>query len=270
MTLNNLVQLLENQQIPLANLEALNLIELVSQTTQTKILAGDFELSKSQIKELKKLVKLRQELPLAYLKQKKEFYGLEFYIDQNVLIPRPESEDLITAALKLTTNFKQIYDVGCGSGCLGISYALKVENKTLKINFLDISQAALKVTQKNCQKFQVEGANFIEADLEKLKHGYFIKNSLIFANLPYVDKNKRNYYENKFPLLKSEPPQALYTTGGGLRLYQTLFEICQNQDLTLVCETLKSQQPNLIKLALKNGFRLVAQPGLASIFKLVK
>ncbi len=265
MTLNELSRLIRRQAIRQPDLEALNLLELVSRMSQAKILAGDFKLNKSQIKKLKQLAKKRRKLPLAYIKKEKEFYNLNFYVDKNVLIPRPESEDIINLALSFKTKPTQIYDIGCGCGCLGISY-LKTLKSDLKIDFLDISQKALKITQKNCRRHQIKGANFKRINVSEIEKPFFMPGSLILANLPYLDIRRRHSYEKRCPELKSEPRVALYALKNGLELYGRLFTNCRNQDLNIICESLKDQRAGLISLARNNGYALKAQEGLATAF----
>ena len=267
MSLEQLSQLLQTYRIPQARLEALNLLELISQVPQAKILAGDFQLNAVQVQQVQHLARLRRQLPLAYLKQAKEFYGLNFHIDQTVLVPRPESEDLINAALRLPTRFQQVYDVGCGSGCLGISYAKTQKTDKVQLNFIDISRQALDIARINCQRHDIQQANFLCQDLRQMESRYFTVGSLILANLPYLDHTLRASYEKRCPELKSEPEQALYAPENGLALYRELFRICQNQTLSLICETLKTQQDDLAELGRKNGFILASQLGLASVFQ---
>lgn len=265
MTLNELSRLIRREAIRQPDLEALNLLELVSRLPQAKILAGDFKLNKSQIKKLKQLAKKRRKLPLAYIKKEKEFYNLNFYVDKNVLIPRPESEDIINLALSLKTKPSRIYDLGCGCGCLGISY-LKTLKSDLKIDFLDISRKALKITQKNCRRHQIEGANFKRLNVSELEKPFFMPGSLILANLPYLDIRRRHSYEKRCPELKSEPRVALYALKNGLELYRSLLTNCRNQNLNIICESLKDQRAGLISLARNNGYALKAQEGLATAF----
>ena len=99
-------------------------MELATDLPRVKILAGDFRIGYRQKIRLRRLVRRRKRLPLAYLKGEKEFYGRDFYVSRQTMIPRPESEDLIGLALGERKSFGHVYDIGAGSGCLGISYAL--------------------------------------------------------------------------------------------------------------------------------------------------
>ena len=115
MTLLGLSKLLaDNRQIEQPHLEALNLLEIVSRLPQSKLLAGDFQLTGEQTSQLGRLIRLRRHLPLAYLRGEKEFHGLAFHVNACTLIPRPESEDLVSLALERRRHFKNVYDVGAG------------------------------------------------------------------------------------------------------------------------------------------------------------
>ncbi len=265
MTLDDLSRLIQKYGIPQPRLEALNLLELVSHTPQTKILAGDFKLNKHQIRKLERLVQHRRKLPLAYIKKKKEFYGLNFYVNKNVLVPRPESEDIVDLALSLEVKSGHIYDVGCGSGCLGISY-LKTSRLNLKAHFLDISRKALRIAEKNCRRHGINGASFGNENISNLEQGYFPSGCLIMANLPYLDIRRRNSYEKDCPELQSEPRLALYALDNGLDLYRSLFASCRGQNLNIVCETSKDQQADLADLAHNHGYAVKIQKGLATAF----
>ena len=269
MTLDDCGRLIQKYGIPQPRLEALNLLELVSHTPQTKILAGDFKLNKHQIRKLERLIQRRRKLPLAYIKKKKEFYGLEFYVNKNVLVPRPESEDIIDLALGLEVKSGQIYDVGCGSGCLGISY-FKTSAFNFKAYFLDISRKALRIAAKNCRRHRINGASFSNENISNLKQDYFASGSLIMANLPYLDIRRRNSYEKDCPELKGEPRLALYATDNGLNLYRGLFASCHGQNLNIVCETSKDQQADLADLARNHGYKVKTQKGLATAFTSLK
>ena len=266
LTLDSLTRLLSNYQIEQPHLEALNLLELTTRLPRTKVLAGDFQLSPDENTRLQHLAEQRRHLPLAYLKGEKEFYRLNFYIDENTLIPRPESEDLITLALGEKKAFTNVYDVGSGSGCLGISYGYERPARNTLIHFLDCSYPALTVAQRNCQRHAIQKTNFIHKDIRHLVRPYFKTQSLLFANLPYLDNKLRRAFEKNCPSLQNEPITALYATQGGLELYRVLFRLCRSQNLTVVCESLENQQALLDPLAAANGFRLKARLNLASLF----
>ena len=266
MTLEDLSSQLAARQISQPRLEALNLLEMVTRLPRVKILAGDFQLSRWQNIRLRHLAWRRQRLPLAYLNGEKEFYGRTFHVSRQTLVPRPESEDLINLALGERRSFKHVYDVGAGSGCLGISYALEQAEGNPLIYFLDNNRRALRVVQKNCQRQALRKTQFIFVDLHHLEKPFFKPDSLILANLPYLDKKMRQAFEKDCPMLRSEPATALYAGENGLELYRLLFQLGKSQSLVIVCESLVNQQVALNDLAANYGFRLKAQLNLASLF----
>ena len=187
MKLSEYQLLLKVKQIPSWQTEAIYLLQLVTGWPKVKILTDNFRLSQCQIARLKQLAHQRQSLPLAYLSQNKEFFNLDFYVNEQVLIPRPESEDLLELTLGSNNKFQQVYDIGCGSGCLGISY---IAQNPSQLILLDKSAEALKVARINCLNHNIHDAIFQNSDLEVMTKLKILPNSLILANLPYLDINK--------------------------------------------------------------------------------
>jgi release factor glutamine methyltransferase len=147
----------------------------------------DQELSPKQDAVFWQLIKRRlDDEPTAYITGHREFYGLDFYVDSRVLIPRPESELLVETALALAQNrpLSTIAEIGTGSGAIAISLAINLPQ--VKIYATDISAAALEVALINCQRHEV-------VDRVHLLHGNMLDPvpepvDLIIANLPYVKK----------------------------------------------------------------------------------
>ena len=154
--------------------------------------------------------------PTAYISGHREFYGLDFHVDPNVLIPRPESELLVEKALELAQNrtVSTIADVGTGCGAIAISLALNLPR--VKIYAIDISAAALEVARFNCQKHGVEdGICLLESDmLDSLTEPV----DLIIANLPYVKESELS----SVGTLNYEPALALDGGSDGLKKIRQL------------------------------------------------
>lgn len=153
----------------------------------------DKKLTPKQLNKYKNLVFQRQKgRPIAYITQHKEFFGLDFYIDESVLIPRPESELLVEETMNQITklpNYKiTILEIGTGSGAIAVSLVknLQVTNYKLPVTFYasDISVNALKIAHNNAQKHKTK-INFIRSDL--FNNIPNIEFDLIIANLPYLD-----------------------------------------------------------------------------------
>ena len=188
-------------------------------------------------------------VPIAYILGYKEFYGRKFTVSPSVLVPRPESEDLISLFLELTASEiaeKVLIDVGTGSGCLGIT--AKLERSNLSVILSDISKPALNIAEKN--------ANALNADVhiqqQSLLNGQLKPVDYIFANLPYVDKNW-----DVSPELQYEPKIALFAEDEGLKLILQLISQaprCLTPEGLLFIEADPQQHNRIINEAVKNGF----------------
>jgi len=202
--------------------------------------------------------------PLAYQLGFIDFYGRNFAVNKDVLIPRPETEQLIDEALNLAgksylpsvkpgeRKLKEnplILDVGTGSGIIAITLKLEIPEST--VVGLDISKDALKVATKNAQNLKAN----IELRTSNLLENYSgEKPDLIVANLPYVDKNW-DWLDKK--ALSEEPAIALFAEDGGLALIKKLLqEITQrNWHPRILLEMDPSQQETLINFAQTLGFK---------------
>jgi release factor glutamine methyltransferase len=112
------------------------------------------KLTAAQLAHFKKLITRRaKHEPIAYITNQKEFFGLNFYVDKNVLIPRPETETLVEATISNIkypiSNSQTIVDIGAGSGCVAVSLAKRFPNA--KIFATEISSGAMKVARKNAR-----------------------------------------------------------------------------------------------------------------------
>lgn len=225
----------------------------------------DEMLNKSQVAILEELIKRRlNREPIAYIVGHKEFYGREFTVTPDTLIPRPETEDVIELALKTMKkiNRPRLLDVGCGSGCIGIT--LKLEMPSSDITLCDISPAALKIAQENAENLEAD-VMLTRSDLLESVHGRY---DIIVANLPYVDKAWE-----RSPETNHEPEQALFAENGGLKLIHQL--IAQSpQHLhsggNLILEADPVQHKSCIAIGAIYGFTLIAQKGYAFCLQLTE
>ncbi|MCB1189655.1 MAG: peptide chain release factor N(5)-glutamine methyltransferase [Leptospiraceae bacterium] len=148
--------------------------------------------------------------PIAYITNKKDFYHSTFYVDQNVLIPRPETEELIEWVLKELEKDKsyKILDLGAGSGCIGIS--LKKEFPDLEVVLSDISQEALDIARNNTDSIlgnEVTGVSFLQSDLFN-DFPPELKFDRIVSNPPYIPEDEK---KDIMPdVVDFEPHQALF------------------------------------------------------------
>lgn len=213
----------------------------------------DKNLSRIQLKKANLwLAKRLDQVPLAYLTKRKEFYGRQFLINKHVLVPRPESEEIITQALQLNLpNPVKILDVGCGSGVLGISLAkeLQILNKNFELTCSDIASRPLKLTRTNCRKQSIK-ANFIRSNLMNKIQGQF---DIILANLPYL-----NPYWDFVNGLKHEPKQALFADQNGLAIIKNLIgQLASRHNFYLLLESDISQQAELNKFLTQHQFEIL-------------
>ncbi len=168
-------------------------------------------------------------VPIAYLTGKKHFFGLEFIVNKDVLIPRPETEILVQESLKVINNFPHlanVADIGTGSGCIAISI-LKHSNNIFRMYATDISRKALKIAKINAQRYEEE---FIRGRIVFLKGSLLkplgiIPIEILISNLPYLSWDE--YSQN--PELQHEPKIALTDKKTGTELYQELFKQLQER-----------------------------------------
>ena len=188
-------------------------------------------------------------VPIAYILGYKEFYGRKFTVSPSVLIPRPESEDLISLFLELTASEiaeKVLIDVGTGSGCLGIT--AKLERSNLSVILSDISKPALNIAEKNADALNAD----VHIQQQSLLNGQLKPVDYIFANLPYVDKKW-----DVSPELQYEPEIALFAEDEGLKLILQLISQaprCFTSEGLLFIEADPQQHNRIIDEAVKNGF----------------
>jgi len=194
-----------------ARLDARILAESVLHKSRTWLLAhGPDKLTPAQRARLDQLLVLRiQRQPLAYILGTKEWYGLDFKITSDVLIPRPETETLVKAAIERAGQGASGLELGTGSGCMAV--ALKVNRPDLSLTAADVSASALKIARFNARRHSAK-IKFVLSDLFKDVHGRF---DLVLANLPYVPDGTRRQLE-----LDYEPSLALYGGTDGLDYYR--------------------------------------------------
>lgn len=191
--------------------EARQLAKILLQTQLNipfeKILVDEaFSVDERSLKDLdQKVGQLKNFEPIQYVLGVAHFYGRDFYVDKNVLIPRQETEELIKEILiDNTRKGLQILDIGSGSGCIGLT--LDLELKETQITLLDVDSKALDISMKNAGQYQL-GINYLQEDVLKLD-ALPGKYDIIVSNPPYVtEKEKRLMHAN---VLNHEPDKALF------------------------------------------------------------
>lgn len=179
-------------------------------------LAYDRPMQEKELKQLRSFLKRRgQREPLQHILGRVEFMGHDFISDSRALIPRPETEELVGILLNQfssSTEPSRILDVGCGSGVIGISLAIRWKDS--HVTMVDCSEDALSLSEENAINLKLNGSRISYActDLLNDVEGSF---DLIVANLPYVDPDEINGLESE---LSFEPRNALDGGEGGTAL----------------------------------------------------
>jgi len=251
----------------LGHITKLSPVQIYTQTEQT--------LSREQERDLSKLIerRLRRE-PTAYIVNRREFYGIDFYIDSRALIPRPETELLVDTALEFSKNTcppspPLIADIGTGCGAIAISLALNLPQS--KIYATDISHSALEVARLNCEHHKVTRqvtllqGNLLEPVPEPV--------DLIVANLPYVRSSELG---NLSPEITGfEPRTAIDGGENGLNCIRQLLEQSKekiNPRGCLLLEIGQNQEQEVIHLihSCLNKVSFTFIPDLNGINRVVK
>lgn len=211
--------------------------------------------------------------PKAYEVGYQDFYGRDFLVNQDVLIPRPETESIVDGVLnlagksylpgvipspRLLPEVPKILDVGTGSGCIAIT--IKLELPEAEVMACDISEKALNIARKNAAKYGVSIPFILSHLLEKVK----FTPDLIVANLPYVDENW-SWLDKES--LCYEPSEALYAENGGLALIYELIGAASVRDVKyLMLEADSCQHDRIIDFAKQNSYVLMEIRGYALTF----
>ena len=168
------------------------------------LLADEIDLDESnQTLFLSAIERLKTHEPIQYVLGKTSFMDLEFKLNGSVLIPRPETEELVRLMLKEDLDGKEILDIGTGSGCIAVSLAKNLPNA--KVTALDISSDALKVAKENAKLNNVS-IEFIHADIFEYESDK--KYDVIVSNPPYVIESEKLLMKKN--VLDFEPNLALF------------------------------------------------------------
>lgn len=226
-------------QFSLDNNLTLHEVEIILEETYNKKITNitDDEFINAQ----EQLLRLQNE-QMQYIINKAWFYGEEFFVNENVLIPRFDTEFVLENTLKnITKQPSLILDLCTGSGILAIM--LKKQFPNAKVFASDISEEALKVAKENAKKHNVE-IEFIKSDLLTKIPNY--KFDLIISNPPYLDYEEEVHWKTK----RWEPELALYADNHGLAIYEKLsYDVYNylNQNGTLSYEIGDKQANAIIK-----------------------
>lgn len=224
----------------LADLLEINPLELLNYL--------DKEIDEEIVNNYKKRIEaLGSKKPIQYVIGNVNFYGNKFKVNENVLIPRFETEELVENTLKyiddiFSSKDLKVIDLGCGSGCIGITLKNKIPN--LNVTLLDISPKALEVAKQNATDLKTD-VILVENDmLEGLNEKY----DVIISNPPYIKENE----EIEDIVKNNEPHLALYAGIDGLDCYRKILKEAPNhvnKDFLIAFEIGESQKEDVITLA---------------------
>jgi release factor glutamine methyltransferase len=189
-------------------------------------LDADIEFSEDEISIWTTILeKLKIQIPIQYILGTTHFYGLEFMVDENVLIPRPETEELVDWIVKLNSKISKkknlrILDIGTGSGCIAISLAKNIPNS--EVFAIDVSEKALAVAEKN-SKLNTVSVTFLHKNILEAT-SLDQKFDIIVSNPPYVRNLEKS--EIKSNVLENEPHLALFVADDdALIFYKKIAEL---------------------------------------------
>lgn len=226
-----------------ANALIMILLEHYFNINRVKIaLEQELRLSESELLTLHFAVKeLLKNRPIQYIIGETEFCGMRFFVNENVLIPRPETEELVEKLAVSSYQFSSfrpkrsevekspanvsILDIGTGSGCIAISLAKLLKDST--VTAVDVSEKALEIAKKNAEANDVN-VNFIKDDILNHKNQELIDNQydIIVSNPPYVCESEKN--EMRANVLDYEPSTALFVPDNDpLIFYRKILEFAQ-------------------------------------------
>ena len=184
-------------------------------------------ISEEQTRVFKQLIsELKTGKPYQQILGKTEFYGLQFFVDENVLIPRPETEELLELAIREIEKFNlkdlKIIDIGTGSGIIPI--VLKNKFPQAKVSAIDFSEKALETAKKN--------ADFHKLDIKFIHQNYLQENlsevyDVIISNPPYIGMDEESEIADS--VKEFEPKMALFSpTSNALIFYEKIADDCKN------------------------------------------
>jgi release factor glutamine methyltransferase len=224
------------------------------------------EIAESQHSQFNNLIERRSSFePVAYILGHKEFYGLDFHVNPSVLVPRPETEQLVDMVLYYTPMCGSILDIGTGSGVIAVS--VQYCRNDIDVFASDISTDALKVASENAEKILGEPCvTFYESDLfQKIPQNLY---DCIVSNPPYIDPLEK---ENLSKDLLHEPDEALYAEERGTAALSILLEKAKaylKPGGVLLCEIGHDQDDFMKKKGREEGFAVSMLTDLSGLTRI--
>ena len=196
--------------------------EMLEQRTTDYVLDEPLDLDEEQGERIEEsITRLLRFEPIQYIQRKARFLGRDFHVEPGVLIPRPETEELVERMLKEVPAKARIADIGTGSGCIAVTLALEVPGA--QVQAWDISEAALQVAKQNAQALQAN-VDFIQRDVLVWEPEEREALDIIVSNPPYVTEAERDEMEPN--VLLYEPEGALFVPNNDpLRFYRRIGQL---------------------------------------------
>jgi release factor glutamine methyltransferase len=203
--------------------------EYIANTSKQDLLLRNHEILPDQIVTSLNIAlkKLLNHEPIQYITNEAWFYNLKFYVNRNVLIPRPETEELLQEVINFlkTNNGKSVLDIGTGSGCIPISIKKNIPNANVMA--VDVSEAALAVAKENAITNNVE-INFREINfLDESNYAAFESFDVIISNPPYIPEDEKHILDKN--VTAHEPHLALFVPQNDpLIFYKRILSFSEN------------------------------------------
>ncbi len=224
-TLKIAAEVLRHGEIAEPRREAGSLLAFALQKDKTFLIAhSEYELSKQEEKRFGEFLRRRAKRePFQYITGKQEFYGLDFEVSKDVLIPRPETELIVENAVELLPENGKFCEIGVGSGCISISILCEV--KTASAIGLDVSEEALRIAAKNAENHGVSDRLELKTSdvFDVLQNRKF---DLVVSNPPYISSEN---IENLQPEVRDFEPLSALTDGrDGFSIIKKIVENAPN------------------------------------------
>ncbi|MEI0620468.1 peptide chain release factor N(5)-glutamine methyltransferase [Brachyspira pilosicoli] len=217
-----------NNDYKISYIESQTILMHVLNINKMKLISDSLrELTQKEVNNIEELINRRLNYePISYIINKKEFYGFNFYVDNNVLIPRPETEELIDLVLDYMKdkNNISICDIGGGSGNIAITLKklFLEQNKNIDITAIEISEGAFQVIKKNALNILGDEKLINIVNTDALTFIPENKYDVIVSNAPYVPLRDKDSLQKD---LEFEPQNALYSGYDGLDFYKSFLSI---------------------------------------------
>lgn len=224
-----------------------------------KILAlPEFRIRQKQISRIVSICKdLKKYKPLQYILGYTDFYNCSIRLNDQTLIPRPETEELVDLVIRENRGFRgSILDVGTGSGCIAIALAVNLPGST--VTGFDISEGAIQMANENALLNRTR-VSFMVADLFTVSKEIFTGTGIIVSNPPYVRESEKNYMDAN--VLNYEPPMALFVPDNDPLVYYKAITNLASEILTpggkIYCEINEAMGKQVTGLLISEGYNSV-------------